>query len=196
MFKKLICFFIFVFLPFFAIAQGDHQKFEIELREFPPGGGFTLDCGLGKCSLDDYRGKIVILFFGYVSCPDICPTTLQQIQSALALLDADELSRVQIVFVSLDPLRDSPKVLADYLSFFKLPATGLTGKVEDIDLVVEQYAGQYKKVPYPGSALGYGIDHSAALYLIDGAGKLRSILRHQTPPDFLALSLKNLLGER
>ena len=195
MVKTLIFFLLWGMVSLVFASEKGEEKFQIELKAFPPGGGFTLDCAQGKCSLDDYRGKIVVLFFGYVSCPDICPTTLQQLQSAFSLLTPAEQRYVQIAFITLDPLRDTPDVLAEYLAFFKLPAAGLSGKASDIDQVVEQYAGQYRKVAYQGSALGYGIDHSAAIYLIDRTGRLRTMLRHEIPPAVLALTLRKLLAE-
>lgn len=195
MIKILITLLLLLTFSFTFAAEDEETKYHIELSAFPPGGGFTLDCEQGKCALDDYRGKVVILFFGYVSCPDVCPTTFQKIQTTLQLLVPADQQHLKVVFVTLDPLRDTPKMLKEYLGFFKLPAVGLYGTELEIEKVLEQYAGQYKKIAYAGSALGYGIDHSAAIYLIDRTGKLRSMLRHATSPDFLALSIRKLLAE-
>jgi protein SCO1/2 len=194
--KKLFFIYLFSIISFSTHPAEIHQNFHIQLKDFPQGGEFSLDCLKGKCSLSDYHGKVVILFFGYLSCPDICPSTLHQLQLTMKKLERHELDRIQILFVTLDQLRDTPKALDSYLSSFNIPVIGLSGEKDEIDKLVEQYAGQYKKVAYQNSALGYGIDHSAAIYLIDTSGKLRTLLRHETPPHFLALSLRSLLGER
>jgi protein SCO1/2 len=165
----------------------------IDLNPFPGGGDFRLQSDRGPIGLASMRGKVVLLFFGYITCPDICPATFGTLQSAVAQLTAEERRRLQIAFISVDPERDTPAILADYTAAFSVPAIGLTGPRAQIDAVVGQYGAQYSRVALPGSAMRYGIEHSAAVYLIDRQGRLRMLLRHTASPVRYAGEIRRLL---
>jgi len=115
----------------------------------------------------DYRGKIVILYFGYTHCPDECPTTLANLASVLARLGA-KASRVRVLFVSVDPERDTEAVMKDYLSNFDPHVRGLTGDQASIDAAIKEYRVYAKKIPLKDG--DYTMDHTAVVYLMDKSG--------------------------
>jgi protein SCO1/2 len=129
--------------------------------------------------------------FGYTSCPDVCPTGLATISMALKKI-GDAAERVDALFVSLDPDRDTPDLLRDYTRFFHPRLRGLTGDPERLKEIAERYRVRYAFV---GKDTGdrYTLDHSASLYVIDGNGKLFRILPHGLPPSALANSLRAAL---
>jgi len=159
----------------------------------PAGGPFTLDSVTGQVSLEQFRGQLVLLNFGYTSCPDICPLTLASTSQVLDALDEDQLSRIVGLFVTLDPERDTAARLADYVDHFHPRLIGLTGSEAEIDGVVASYGVRYYRVELPDSPLGYAVNHSAASYLIDADGELRFLFPHATPPGTIAEAVRYLL---
>ena len=135
---------------------------------------FVLTSHLGtKVSLSDYKGKLVILLFGYTHCPDVCPTQLSDMQKLLEKL-GDKAKQVQVLFITFDPERDTPKVLKEFLTFFNPTFVGLTGTKKEIAAVAKQYKAQYikrKSLSRPG----YFFGHSSVVYLIDQEGQLFSV---------------------
>lgn len=145
-----------------------------ELEVYDIGGDFVLTGPGGEpWSLEQARGKVVLLFFGYTVCPDFCPMTLSKLVQVGEALDEDA-GRVLTVFVSLDPERDSPERIAEYLSYYGIEAVGLTGSREEIDAVVASYGGSYS-LDEVDSAMGYLVTHSTYLYLVDGRGRVRQL---------------------
>ncbi len=159
----------------------------------PAGGPFTLNSVSGPVSLDQFRGQLVLLNFGYTSCPDICPLTLASTSQVLDALDENQLSKVVGLFVTLDPERDTAARLADYVDHFHPRLIGLTGSEAEIDDVVARYGVRYYRVELPDSSLGYAVNHSAASYLIDAGGDLRFLFPHATPPGTIAEAVRYLL---
>ena len=158
----------------------------------PVGGDFTLSGPQGEQSLHDFSGKLVLLSFGYTFCPDICPTTLVIWGQALSQLAAEELRKVQPIFVSVDPERDTPARLAEYTAFFHPSIIGLTGRPERLRGVAARYGAAFARQEN-ASAGGYVVDHTALTYLIDGQGRLVERLPHATPPDHLLAALRKHL---
>lgn len=118
--------------------------------------------------LKSLRGKLVLLTFGFTHCPDICPTILTSLADAIQELTPEEQARVQVVFVTLDPERDTAAVLKDYVPFFNDRFIGITGTPEEIAVVAKKYHVFFKKAPLDNGS--YNVDHSTHLYLIDPAG--------------------------
>jgi len=134
-------------------------------------GDFTLTDENGRpFRLSQLRGKVVLLFFGYTHCPDVCPTTMAKLARAAKLLGNDA-DRVVTLFVSVDPGRDTPEVMKHYLDYFHLNSFGLTGTKDEIDEVVKQYGARYE-IEKSDSAAGYHVSHSTDLYLLDQKGEL------------------------
>ncbi|MFL6671693.1 MAG: SCO family protein [Massilia sp.] len=143
--------------------------------------------------LDDYRGKVVILEFGYTHCPAICPTTLAALAQARALLGA-QAAEVQVVFVTVDPARDDAARLGSYLAQFDRGFVGLAGTRQQLDAVLKAYGITATRVPMAGGA-GYGINHSSYLYFIDRKGMLRALMPFGRPAADIAHDARLLLEE-
>lgn len=129
-------------------------------------GAFSLTGGNGETVTEkDFRGKYMLVYFGYTHCPDICPTTLLLIQNVLSHMQPRGRD-IQPIFISLDPERDTPKVTAEYASHFGQNMVGLSGTPEQIKAVAENFKVYYSKVEAKDSALGYMVDHSGFIYLM------------------------------
>ena len=129
---------------------------------YPDGGDFALHDGDKEIRLSDYDGKLRFIFFGYTSCPDICPTALSLICASLKQLTDKEKDQIQVFFVSVDPERDNAQKLRDYTKYFHPKIMGITGSKSEIDQVVKNYGAAYRKVE-SDSAMGYLVDHSASV---------------------------------
>ncbi|MGC8855632.1 MAG: SCO family protein [Anaerolineae bacterium] len=138
------------------------------------------------------KGKITLLFFGYTSCPDVCPTTLAELQQAISMLKDVEQTSVEVVFISVDPDRDTPQRVQDYVSHFNPAFIGLSGSLADLEPIWQAY-GIYRQIEQTGSASGYTVSHTARIFLIDQDGNLRLTYGFQTPPQDVAHDLQLLL---
>ncbi len=157
------------------------------------GGPFRLTDHTGKPVTDqDFRGRYMLIYFGYSFCPDVCPTTLGVMAEALQKLGSDS-RRVVPIFITIDPERDTPKVLADYMRAFGPQFIGLTGNpavIKDVEKEYRVYAVKRPLDPSKGNAAGYGMDHSSVLYLMGPNGKLVSFYDEAISPDDLAKDLR------
>jgi protein SCO1/2 len=157
------------------------------------GKDFSLVDPDGKVrTLADFKGKVVVMFFGYTQCPDICPTTLTEMQQVMTLLGPKS-DKVQVVFVTVDPERDTAAILKQYVPSFDSRFLGLRPADEaPLEKVTKDFKIYYKKVPgtSPGS---YTMDHSAGSYAFDPEGRLRLYIKHAQGPETLAHDLKELL---
>jgi len=127
-------------------------------------------------TLADFRGKVVVLFFGYVHCPDVCPTTLAELKSVIGQL-GDDGKRVQVLFVTVDPERDTPALLAQYVPAFHPSFLGLYGDQEQLARTAKEFKVYYQKVP--GSRPdNYSVDHTAGSYVFDPSGRIRLFVSH------------------
>lgn len=141
--------------------------------------------------LSDFRGKLVALYYGYTFCPDVCPTTLAELGQAMKRLGA-QADAVQVIMVTVDPERDTPQHLAEYVSFFHPSFIGLSGTPAQIAAAAQAYDIYYRK--HEGTpASGYLVDHTASLRLLDREGRLRLIWPYGTTGDQIAQDLKHLL---
>lgn len=157
------------------------------------GGAFTLTDHHGKTVSDaDYRGRYLLIFFGYTFCPDVCPTELQTVAVALDSL-GEAARQVQPLFISVDPQRDTPSHLATFVSQFHPQIVGLTGTPEQIAAVARAYRAYYAKAP-GSDPEHYLMDHSAFLYLMAPDGRFLTVFRNGTPPETLAADLRQRLA--
>lgn len=135
------------------------------------GKDFTLTDHNGqRRTLADFKGKVVTLFFGFTHCPDVCPTTLGEMALVMKELGKDA-DRLQVLFVTVDPERDTAEVLKRYVPAFHPSFLGLTGSAEDIARTAKEFKIFYQKQPLPNG--GYSMDHSAGTYILDGEGRMR-----------------------
>lgn len=142
--------------------------------------------------LADFRGKVVVLFFGYTHCPDVCPTTLSDMAQALQRLPPEQAQRVQVLFVTVDPERDTPTLLKGFVTHFHPSFLGLHGSPEAVAAAAREFRVTYRRHTEPG-ATDYLIDHTAGSYVLDGRGRLRLYLPYAHPPEDIAHDLAQLM---
>lgn len=169
-------------------------------RPAPPGGAeavaggpFALIDGDGRPVTDaSFRGRWTLVYFGYTHCPDVCPTALQSIANALDLLPADLARRVAVVFITVDPARDTPAVMKDYVAAFGPSFIGLSGTsaaIAQAEAAYQVYAARHEE---PDG--GYSMDHSSVISLMDPQGRLAARFTHATEPAQIAAALRRLAG--
>jgi len=153
--------------------------------------GFHLTDHTGKArSLSDFRGKVVVLFFGYTHCPDVCPTTLAGLAQTMRLLGADA-QKVQVLFVTIDPERDTQALLAKFVPAFDPSFLGLYGDAQATAKAADSFRVNYQKHQEKS---GYTMDHSTFMYVIDAQGKLRLMAGDREPADMLAEDIRLLMA--
>ena len=142
-------------------------------------------------TLEDFKGKVVVLFFGYTQCPDVCPTTMADLANTMKLLGPKS-DEVQVLFVTVDPERDTQQVLAEYVPSFNPSFIGLHGTPEQMAETAKNFKIFYTKVEDAGKS-GYTIDHSAGVYVFDKQGNVRIYVKYGQKPEEIAHDLKTLL---
>ncbi|MCB2016442.1 MAG: SCO family protein [Hydrogenophaga sp.] len=157
------------------------------------GRGFALaDFNGTPRTLADFKGRVVMLYFGFVQCPDVCPTALTRAAKVMQDL-GPQAADLQVVFVTVDPERDTPELLREYMASFHPSFLALTGNAEQIAQTAKEFRVYYKKVPTGSS---YTMDHTALSYLFDRQGHLRVVLRHEQGADDYTTDVRTLLDER
>ena len=142
--------------------------------------------------LSEMRGNTVLLFFGYTSCPDVCPTTMAELKQALEKLDENDAKQVQVLFVTVDPERDTPERVQEYVDHFNSDFIGLSGTESELEKVWKDY-GVFRETVEGTSAAGYLVNHTARVTLIDQSGNLRLSYAFDTPVDSIVHDLKLLI---
>jgi len=161
----------------------------------PLGGSFTLTDHDGKAfELESMHGRVVLIFFGYTLCPDVCPTTLSKLTSVVRDLGRDG-TRVRVLYITVDPARDTPVVMKAHLSHFGLDALGLTGDPARIASVAKLYGAAYEVEQAPGSAAGYTVSHSTWLYALDTQGRLRTMFPYEASVSEVADGVRLVLAQ-
>lgn len=192
---KFLRFFLLVILCVVLTACSPKSEFKnIDITGSTAfGKDFSLLDPDGKVrTLADFKGKVVVMFFGYTQCPDICPTTLTEMRQVMALMGPQS-DKVQVLFVTVDPERDTAEILKQYVPAFDPRFLGLRPADEAaLEKVTKDFKIYYKKVP--GSKPGtYTMDHTAGSYAFDPEGRLRLYIKHAQGPETLAHDLKELL---
>jgi cytochrome oxidase Cu insertion factor (SCO1/SenC/PrrC family) len=176
-------------------AQGARLMNELMSGKVSVGAPFTLTSAQGKrVSLGDFRGKLVLLYFGYTSCPDVCPTDLLAVAQTVKSLGKQG-GQVQPLFVTLDPARDTPEVLRGYAAAFHPHLIALTGSEDEIRRVATAYKVFYEKVRIERADL-YLIDHAAFTFLLDRAGKYIMFFPPGTPPERMVVMVRQQLAAK
>lgn len=153
---------------------------------------FTLQAAQGPVKLSSFRGKYVVVYFGFISCPDICPTTSAALKAALAQLNGQD-SQVQVLFVSVDYKRDTPARLASYVQNFSPNFIGLVGNQTETDQVTKDF-GIFYQLNAPDPETGaYSVDHTASVMVLDRQGGLVLLWAYDQQPDEMASDLRILL---
>jgi protein SCO1/2 len=152
---------------------------------------FTLQSAQGAVSLSSFRGQLVVLYFGYTSCPDLCPTTLAVLRQAVEAL-GDQAQAVQVIFISVDWKKDTPEALSQYVAHFNPDFLGLTGSEAQIDSVTKDF-GIFYLLNVPGENGFYSVDHTASLQVLDRQGRLAVIWPYGTQSSEITSDMRVLL---
>ena len=156
------------------------------------GGPFALQDGRGRTVTDrDFRGKVMLVYFGYTHCPDACPTALSDMANAVDMLPPAKRQDVAIVFITIDPARDTPAVVQDYVSAFQAPITALSGSADAIAAAARAYRVYYQK--HEKADGGYDMDHSSIVYVMDQKGRFVANFTHASGPDKIVDKLRTLV---
>jgi protein SCO1 len=149
----------------------------------------------GPIRFEDFQGEYVLLYFGYTTCPDVCPTSLANLKMALSALSPEEAAEVQVIFISVDPARDTPETLHRYVSMFRDDFIGATGTREEIDWVVDALGAKYT-IEAPDENGNYNVSHSAFTMVLDRNGYYVMNWEHGTPPDEISADLRYQLKHK
>jgi len=158
-----------------------------EFPEFKP--AFSLHSAKGPFKLSNISGKVGLIFFGYAHCPDVCPATMVNFAQTLELLDENERARVKALFISLDPDRDTPEIMAKYSGFFHSDILGLSGSVEEITAAAKSFLIAYEH-DKPNDLGNYSMNHSTYIFIVRPDGKLGRLLSHRSSPEEIAQELR------
>ncbi len=174
------------------------RPYQFKGTEYPgnvPAYDFTLQDSKGRpFQLSARDEKIALLFWGYTSCPDVCPVTLAEAGQIIQAL-GDDAEQVVFLFITVDPERDTPELLGQYTATFHPDIIGLTGTPEELTAAREAYGVYAAKAPLENSAAGYSMDHSARIFLVDGNGRLRLSYAYGTPADDIVQDIRYLLKQ-
>jgi len=179
-----------------TFAPGERRFEATDVTGVPWGKGFALTDHHGKPrTLADFRGKVVTLFFGFTNCPDVCPTTMAMLGETMRRLGGDA-AHVQGLFVTVDPGRDTPQVLAQYVPAFHPSFLGLYGDEDAIARTAQEFKIYYK-AHAPDHRGAYAVDHSGQVFVFDKAGRLRLLVSRssEATPDSVAHDLRVLIEE-
>jgi protein SCO1 len=143
-------------------------------------------------SAEDFRGKVILLYFGYTNCPDVCPMTLALLDRAIGSLGSGA-AQVRVLFVSVDPARDTAAVLKRYVSAFGPEVVGLRGDDAALEALTRRYRVAYHREP-PDARGYYAVDHSSAVFIFDRQGDARLLAEESSAPKVLAADLKRLIA--
>ena len=199
--KKTVWFFVFgvllgiVFIAVIALSRMRPYKFHGTVLQSPqPAPDFALNAANGQTiRLSDFNGKLVMLYFGYTFCPDVCPTSLSKLADAMDILgkQADD---VQVIMISVDPARDTPEMLSEYMSFFHPSFIGVTGTPDEIAEVATLY-GIYYQAHEGTLATGYLVDHTASVMVIDQDGHLKLVYPYTSPDQDVYISANDIAAD-
>ena len=184
----------FALIALIALPRLRPYTFQGTVLQSPqPAPDFELAASHGqKVGLKDFDGKLVILYFGYTFCPDVCPATLSELRGALEIL-AKDATDVQVIMVSVDPERDTPELLAEYMTHFHPSFLGVTGTPKEIAQAAALY-GIFYEAHEGTAATGYLVDHTAPVMVIDQDSYLKLVFPFGTPAENIAEDLSHLLN--
>ena len=157
------------------------------------GGDFVLQSSQGPVALEDFRGKVVLLYFGFLSCPEVCPASMSIYQQTMAKLSESERAEVQPILISIDPARDSVEALEEFTNYFGANILGLTGTHEEIVAVTQDYGAYFKNIESASPDSEYAFAHTSRYFVINQQGKLVDAMRHSTTANELSARIRTLL---
>ena len=185
--------FAVLFLTSVLVSKSAAHNNSEPLKKDISGGDFTFKSAAGPLSLQDLRGSVVLIFFGYTGCPTVCPISLATIANVYKKMSRAGLQETRALFISLDPERDNLELLDRYTKYFHPNIIGLTDEISVLKKVAEKFGVKYEKTLVPDSTLGYVISHSSDIILVDRDGVLRMTVPHDIDTDHLLKQLNSLL---
>lgn len=180
---------IFPLCLFLLAACGDKSP---SLKERPTGGDFVLQSASGPVDTAALRGKVLLIYFGYTNCPDICPASMGAGAQALTALSPDERARTRMMVISVDPARDTPQKMKEYAAYFHPDMIGVTGSPAEIERVAKSFGAGYQRQAAAADG-SYAVDHTSNTYLVGPDGKLEAILPLGTPTADIAAAVRKRL---
>ncbi|HOY70388.1 MAG TPA: SCO family protein [Methylotenera sp.] len=194
--RKLILLVLLVFLGACNPTGGQNSAGTSFIGQDITGADFAKPLALtdhtGKPrTMSDFKGKVVMLFFGYTHCPDVCPTTLSDLKQTMKLL-GDKANEVQVLFITVDPERDTQEVLAQFVPYFDARFIGLRGNAQETKDTLDNFKVYQAKVDEKADG-SYVIDHSAGMYVYDKNGKIRLYMQYGQKPQEIAADIQKLL---
>ena len=184
------CVFLSVLISTYWWGPFQHEPIPQHLQNM--GGDFTLQSADGTVALQDFRGKVVLIYFGYTNCPDACPMTMANWARAFEQLTEEERSKVQGMLVSVDPARDTLETLKEYTVYFHPNIIGVTGSEKELRKIVSLYRSDFK-IEQEGDSDNYDVAHMSFVYVIDPQGNLRDLLAHESFPEEIVRSIRHVL---
>ena len=176
-------------------SDGSVSEAAAGLERYEIGGDFELTNQRGeRMRLSDLKGRALVMFFGYTFCPDVCPATLARMREVRAALPPEDAARFTGVLVSVDPARDTPQRLGQYVEFFDPAFVGLTGSEDALEDIARRYGAQFM-IPEGQPEDGYLVNHSTVAYLIDPLGYVRALYYGDEPVDAIAANVREVLEE-
>lgn len=187
--RQISAFFVPIFLAA-ALAGCSEQR--VEPPGAPKGGDFVLRAAGGPVDTQALRGKVLLIYFGYTHCPDVCPASLAAGAQALNTLSVDERGKVRLIMVSVDPERDTPERLKEYTAYFHPEMIGVTGSAEEIAAVAKSFGAGYIRQPTRPDG-SYAVDHTTRTYVVAPDGKLAASLELNAPAEKYLETVRGLL---
>lgn len=179
-------------LVFVLLTGNDHPLVGVGGKDGELGGDFSLQSAEGTISLSDYKGKVVVVYFGFLSCPEVCPTSMGVLKKSFNKL-GEQSDSVKGILISIDPKRDTFDKLANFANYYHENIIGVTGTPEEIDGVAREYGAYFKAIKSDEFDQDYVFEHSSRYYIIDKQGDLVDAMRHSTTPNELTAKIKSLL---
>jgi len=190
--SKVIKTFIYAFILLGVVFVGikvtkpllEKHKDEIRYK-------FKLETTKGEIKLEDFQGRALAIYFGYMYCPDVCPTSLSRLSEAYSELSKDEQKQIQGLFISVDPARDSLEHLEGYAKYFHESFIGATSPDENyLHDLTERYGGYFRKVALEGSKMGYSVNHTSDIFLLDKNGNFKGRISHMAKREDMIQALR------
>ena len=177
----------------FLLTSGDMQGRGTGGEDGQLGGGFTLTSSSGEVSLTDFKGKVVLLYFGFVNCSQVCPISMGIMQQAIEEMADEEVEQIQVLLVSVDIDNDNAAIVDQYVKRYHHDFVGLTGTLDEINHVVDEYGSYYSPTELKDIDEGRAFRHSSRFYVINRQGELVDAMRHSTTSNELKARLRSLI---
>ena len=190
-----VCLAALVVMVSLYVANRDRPLGDRARAVYEYGGDFNLETSHGEVSLDDFAGKVLVIYFGFMNCTEACPESMATLQTAFNRLSEKELAQSAGLFVSVDPERDTVEDLEEFTQYFHPAILGATSDKKTIDAITDKYGVVFSFSDLDGSNLNYTVDHASRFYMVDPKGRLRTTMSHSTTPNELAAKIRELLHE-